>query len=583
MPKTESTTIFLPNQLPESSSHSEHEVFQALRDTLSTGWTVFSALHWTHKNSKGKFHDGEADFVLYHPDHALLVLEVKGGGIEFNPQTGKWFTIPEGQPPKPLKQSPLRQARSNLYAILKILRRHTGKHLPLSWGYGAVFPNITDLGPLAGKHPQAPTGILACATDLPYLGEWCEQLAQSWIKKGRDDFQDFGGSPGLFVSEPGQPAQSIATFLRAALCPEVKLPTELCLNQSIERERREFLELSKAQAQVLRPLRANQRLAVRGGAGTGKTLLAIQKAISLGRQGIPTLLTCYNRVLAQSMLAAVKRGLHATGDGWVLEDGFLQVQTLPDHLADLLDGPGAATADHDSSYWIDLPNRFLRWRETHDLSAAQSTLAIILDEGQDFGADWFQALPNLLTDPADDFLWVFFDDAQAIYADGLGPDPQSLLPGAAVIDLDENYRNTQEIFYAYQPYCGDLQQRALGPTGRPVTEVQCAPGESTLEAVGRIVTQLVNGGKIPIEQITILTPTRSSSELFVPKIAGFSNQPSGQIQPGKLVIETIHSFKGQESPIVILAEMHHADPTQADRLRYIAMSRALHELVIVEN
>jgi hypothetical protein len=89
MPKTESPTLFLPEQLPESSSHSEHEVF---------------------------------DFIRCHPKHALLVLEVKGGGIEFKPATGKWFTIPDGQPPKPSSSTKAR-----------ILERIGSKLSPISY------------------------------------------------------------------------------------------------------------------------------------------------------------------------------------------------------------------------------------------------------------------------------------------------------------------------------------------------------------------------------------------------------------------------------------------------------------------
>ena len=70
---------FLPNSQPSDSPPSEKAVFEALQASLGPGWTVFSSVNWTYRNSKGKFRDGEADYILFHPSFGLLVLEVKGG------------------------------------------------------------------------------------------------------------------------------------------------------------------------------------------------------------------------------------------------------------------------------------------------------------------------------------------------------------------------------------------------------------------------------------------------------------------------------------------------------------------------
>ena len=56
---------------------------------------------------------------------------------------------------------------------------------------------------------------------------------------------------------------------------------------------------------------------------------------------------------------------------------------------------------------------------------------------------------------------------------------------------------------------------------------------------------------------------------------------------GNVLIETIHSFKGQDSPIVILADLGDL-PTRADRanraaemLLYVGMSRARSLLILI--
>lgn len=574
---------FLPDTLPAACPPSEHEVFDALRATLPAGWTVFSNVHWTNKSSRGKFCDGEADFVLYHPDFALLVLEVKGGGIEFNPDSGDWHTVSSDQQRHELKYSPFTQARSNMYAIIKLLLRHTGpRGLPLSWGYGVIFPTVVSLDGLVGQHPQAPPGLVAGRSDLPYLGEWCEGLARSWMKKGPDYFEDLGAMHLEQEHVAPAPVDSITGFLRDTLCPTVSLPTELCLRQGIGQENQKFLALSEAQRKVLSPLSRNRRLAIRGGAGTGKTLLALNKALAFARQGIPTLLTCFNRVLAESLLESARRDLKKSKDEWVLDDGFLTVKPLPDYVAELLHGDFSVEQDNATEFWQGLPEEFLLWRQQNALPPQHLIQAIVLDEGQDFGPAWWKAIPSLLSDPDDDYLWVFYDDNQAIYADGLGEEVEYFLPGAAQFDLAENFRNTQKIHAAFEPYCKGLEQSVLGPGGRTPETLDVHSGDSILEVVSQRVRRLVEEEGIPPDLITVLTPTRNQSDLFVAELGGFPTQSSGTIRKDAVVVETIHSFKGQESPVVILAEMHLAPEGQSDRLRYIGMSRAVHHLVLVE-
>src|SRR3954451_25372512 len=59
----------------------------------------------------------------------------------------------------------------------------------------------------------------------------------------------------------------------------------------------EMIELTESQYSVLEGLDGNQRVCVLGGAGTGKTLLAMEQARRLAAQGHRVLLTCFNAPL----------------------------------------------------------------------------------------------------------------------------------------------------------------------------------------------------------------------------------------------------------------------------------------------
>src|SRR5690606_14842373 len=59
-----------------------------------------------------------------------------------------------------------------------------------------------------------------------------------------------------------------------------------------------LLELTEHQAQVFEGLYVQDRVVVEGVAGSGKTFLALQRALSFARGGKRTLMVCYNKELA---------------------------------------------------------------------------------------------------------------------------------------------------------------------------------------------------------------------------------------------------------------------------------------------
>jgi hypothetical protein len=70
---------FHPSELPEVIEGSESLVWKAL-EQLDAEWNVFHSVTWQSARD-GRQGDGEADFILLHPRHGILVLEVKGGSI----------------------------------------------------------------------------------------------------------------------------------------------------------------------------------------------------------------------------------------------------------------------------------------------------------------------------------------------------------------------------------------------------------------------------------------------------------------------------------------------------------------------
>ncbi|MFT7517856.1 MAG: superfamily I DNA/RNA helicase, partial [Myxococcota bacterium] len=322
------------------------------------------------------------------------------------------------------------------------------------------------------------------------------------------------------------------------------------------------------QFDLLDGLHAVPNVAVRGGAGTGKTILAMKKALNLALNGVPTLLTCYNKALAKWMSTRLHAMLERNNQTWLMSSGMLTVSNLHNYALSKLD------IDTQSIDWDAIP---LLLKEKMRETPEDFIRAIIIDEGQDFGASWWEVIRDLQIDD-EQILWIFYDPNQSIYQ---LEDEVAKVPNMVPFELTRNYRNTKSIHNELMPLFEGKALTATGPSGRPPERIVLKPGQSSLEVVEQVVARLVNEDKVPAHEIAVLTPTRKHSELFVKEIAGIKTQKSGDVELDKIIVETIFSFKGQERPVIILCEMHKQEYADTRRLRYTAISRASHHLIEV--
>src|SRR4051794_30419843 len=84
-----------PRQLPDrvlsdKKRRAEVAMFDVLRDQLPDAYHVFYSRAWVVRGRDGRSTDGEADFVIAHPERPILLLEVKGGRIGYDGQSDRW-------------------------------------------------------------------------------------------------------------------------------------------------------------------------------------------------------------------------------------------------------------------------------------------------------------------------------------------------------------------------------------------------------------------------------------------------------------------------------------------------------------
>ena len=94
--------------LPTDSA-AERRLYEGFLEQLDDGFVVYHSVDWVVGGRAGT-DEGEADFVITHPELGLLALEVKGGRIAYDPRTKRW-TQTGHSGTHDLDEDPFHQAR----------------------------------------------------------------------------------------------------------------------------------------------------------------------------------------------------------------------------------------------------------------------------------------------------------------------------------------------------------------------------------------------------------------------------------------------------------------------------------------
>jgi hypothetical protein len=244
----------------------ERRVYEGLAGSLDDSYRVLYSVAWLSKPSRGTARDGEVDFVVLHPDYGVLLVEVKGGRIARDSRTGKWVSMDRYGAVHGIKD-PFEQVRSSKYALLDKMGEHPRWHnARIEIGHAVVLPDCaTPTEPLS---PDAPHDIVVFASDMDRLGEKIERIFKYWRSK----------YPESRLGAEG--AKSLAHLLAPSF--ELRMP----LGAALAEDDRQIVELTERQFKVLDWLSRARRVSVSGGAGTGKTLLALEKAKRLAADGL---------------------------------------------------------------------------------------------------------------------------------------------------------------------------------------------------------------------------------------------------------------------------------------------------------
>jgi hypothetical protein len=526
--------------LPTDSS-AERRLYEGFLEQLDDAYVVYHSVDWVLAGKKGP-REGEADFVIAHPEGGVLVLEAKGGALTYDPDTRRW-TQSGRTGPHHLDEDPFHQARDEMHSLMDILQAQPGwdRWRP-SLGYGLAVPDATYD---TAAHPAAPPEVVIDHDDMHRLAKRVGEIMGYWRRPGRRF-----GSDGM---------EALARALGFRV--EVRTPLKLRFDE----DDRKIVELTDDQAWILAFVAHRERALVSGPAGCGKTLLAIQIAKRLADAGHRTLLTCFNRGLAEYLKASTEGvdRLH------VAHFHALCVE-LADEAGVVL--PPVSTEPGSDYFERQLPEA---------LATAGDRLgprfdAIVVDEAQDFRAWWWPALLALHEDPDAGLLYLFADDNQNLYGGGL-----PFVDDIRCPPLPANLRNTRAINDFVSVFYSGEHPKAKGPEGRPVEILGYSDDEELARLLAIVLHNLVEGEQVPLEDIVVLTPAGKAKSPLRARGSVDGFRLSDDVEPGTVLTSSVHAFKGLERPVVILAELGSKHAEDVGRYLYVGGSRARDHLIVL--
>lgn len=524
-----------PNPEDFNKSRGEREIFEALRDGLPDDYTVFHSYHWNDRNAYGRVDWGEADFTVFHPKYGLLVIEVKSGGISLDEDGQWWYVRTDNHQRIKMKTDPLSQANRTKYALKNELDKLDlrGDYL---WIESAVwFPHISQRELLETMpNPYKPDIVLM---------EWALQNPKLAINNAFK-FYNSEHHTKLSTETSRQVIRKLAPTFNA-------VPS---LRSIYSNQESHFLRLTREQNALLDFLDEQPSAVIQGSAGTGKTLLAVEKARRLSEDG-KVLFLCFNSFLMEELRKSYK--------GYNID--FYNLPCLTVRQA----GKSNELDDETIMDYLSQYDTIGNWAYKH----------IVIDEGQDFSNDHIEMLATI-AELQEGAFYVFYDRNQLVQRFEL---PPWVNQADCRLILRRNCRNTFRI---------------ATTAGRPI-EVEPILWENSIEGetpslhivqnksqlisrLAKLIGKYVHIG-IPLNQITILTTETEERSL----LSGITNITNWEIVSARgedgVLFTTARKFKGLESDVIIVVDVNPMtfDAPGSRNLFYVGTSRAKNFLELI--
>ena len=526
--------VMIPDKPLEFHKWSKEDViFEALK-SMPDDYYVFHSFRIS-KVKNGMLEDAEADFVVFNRFKGILCIEAKAGAVRY--ENRRWY-YESGKEMK--HDGPFNQAKNNMFDIKEYIdeSRYASISNHCKYLHAVWFPSL--------KKKQVDQMPLPAESDRELILTM-DSLQNPQIDIDRIFEIDVLGWKKTDIGE----AESKA-LVRNLLCPQFNVFPTASFDSDLKNL--VFNRLLDEQAKILNYLDEQRTAVINGAAGTGKTMIAVQKAQRHAAEGQKVLFLCVNAMLRDDL---AKRYPNENIDFYNISGFACKLCNTP-------------KADYGK-----LKNKL----EDMYLSESFPYQHVIVDEGQDFGKedieekDILEQLKMIIidTESLNGTFYVFYDKLQKIQSEVV---PKCIEDADCRLTLYRNCRNTENIAKtSLRPFSERKPKLMEGAIKGAVAKFRfCNTENEVIKSVDNAIDLLRADG---IEDIVILTCKTEETSILKNKIS------RGKYR-NKYLFSTCRKFKGLEADAIVLIDVDETTFNSENvQLYYVGTSRARIRLDIV--
>ena len=591
----------------KSASSGERKVYQLLEHTFKSE----NAIIWHEPKALNRY----TDFIIWLPEHGLLVIEVKDWSKDrfetLNPDTftGRFYNKNDYK--VVLVKNPESQVRKCMLNILNEFKK-SSIFLQNSGPYkgNIKFPITSCVIYTELKQSDADSiGLSLPSISTVHKTIFKDDLrlvAENKIFKQKliNAFKDV-----TFPFEKLSYAEE--KFLRYMIFPEIRV-NEFTQDELFTVKPQEIKALDLSQESIAKNIGDGHRI-LKGVAGSGKTLVLACRAKYLKTiyPDYKILVVCYNNSLCNHLCQMF-------GDDFNEKIEVLNFHSLVKSVTNtkLFILKNEKQAEYNSR----VGNILIDHLEQNKIDQANLYDAILIDEGQDFAQEWIIGLSKLVKAETNNILFCY-DPAQNIF-NRKKPSWRSVglqVQGKKPVELLKCYRNTKEILDVAKEFLNpqlldnlqdsDEYDRVLDPD----TD-ECQTGEypsiyhendvrNLADLIARKIRQLLKSN-MAARDIAVLQVKSAEYDIFVAvlkeKLTAYcpdveldfifssADKKALNLQKNSIKIMNVESSKGLEFPHVFFIGLDYMprlgenrDVDSERKLAYVGMTRAQNKLFIL--
>ena len=530
--------IMIPEKPKEIDPKSHEDImFEELRNLPDT-YYVFHSFSIVNVNNN-TIRESEADFVIFNSKKGILCIEAKAGQVEYS--DGCWRY---GSGRKMSHDGPFIQAKNNKWKLKDYMEEHglsyEIEHCKLL--HAVWFPDVS-IRKFTGMHlpAEANINIILTSESFGNIEASIEKIFSISV----------GDNKETKLSE-----KESRNILERVLAPSFHL---ISLHEAkLEHNRNVFKRMLNEQVALLNYLEEQNNAIINGLAGTGKTVIAVEKARRHSEKKEEVLFLCYNVFLKD-----------------YLKDHY----PYPFVSYYTIDGLACKICETSTADYVLLKEHL----ETMFFEGSFPYKHVIIDEGQDFGREEIEEedLIELLKvnavgdDSRGGSFYLFYDKNQMVQSNRI---PKYIEEADCKLTLYRNCRNTENIALTSLRLLGSDKTPKLLPGALlgDLPEILYAESkEETRSFVNALIDKYLESG---YKDITILTCKTENNSI----LSEYANESKYTYKKGFVRFTTCRKFKGLESDAIIVVDIDkNTFGSEGEQLMYVGTSRARIKLACI--